>query len=289
MLHIDYPLHPFLSMGCWNTPGRGRDVVTAAIQSRPERVVVLTGDNVYPTKSGAERVYNEAVLREGAARMRGKNIYAAYGNHNLEVPRIADIESSELGWTLPRRHYAARFADNYALVVLNNNIMHLPESELQTMLDWFRDVQAELARTGTQYYLVQHVPLVSFKKGAVQTLPFGDRVVAALTHMPIAVLCADTHNYQYGRIVLRDGRILHQYVVGTGGARPDTLMHADGDTYDLGYGTYTMVASRQAYGYLRVDVGGAEFIHVLDWEASGGKRTRRRTRRRHRKRAYSRS
>lgn len=290
MLHIDYPLHPFLSMGCWNTPGAGRDAVTAAIQARPERVVVLTGDNLYPTKSDGERFYNEAVLREGAARMRGKDIYAAYGNHNLDAPsRIADIESSELEWTLPSRYYAARFSDNYALVVLNNNIMHSEEPELQTMLDWFRGVQAELARTGTQYYLVQHVPLVSFKKGSTQTLPFGNRIVAALTHMPIAILCADTHNYQYGHIVLHDGRVLYQHVVGTGGARPDALLHEDGDTHELGYGTYKMVKSRRAYGYLRVDVGSTEFIQVLDWELDGGakRRSRRHTRRRHRPKHFA--
>jgi hypothetical protein len=281
------PLHPFLFMGCWNQPGPARDAVAAAIQNRSEEMLVLGGDNIYPEKfhrDGEKRkVYNTSVLDDGIELLGNKTIYASLGNHNVNVPEILDYEM-EMSWVLPYSYYCAQFGDGYALVVLDTN---LEGSDLTVMIDWFKTIQKKLMDLNIPYYLVQHEPYASYKKGKKQVLLQGAALLESITYSPIAVLCADTHNYQRGTLRLANGT-LEQYVVGTGGAHHDTLGAAVGDSFTFGDISYRLDDHVPGYGFLVVHVGNTEFVHVADWPTIGGrtrkqKRATRKTLRRVRK------
>lgn len=283
---VDTPLHPFLFVGCWNQTGRARDAVMAAVHQRPEQTVVLGGDNIYPTKSmsadGRKRkVYDPAVLATGAAFLSSKEVYAALGNHNIADPAIYD-RMIQLPWHIRNPYYGVEFADGYCLVFLDTNRMEEPAA----MLDWFAKAQRYIADARQQYYLVQHEPIVSFKKGAPATLYDGVALLDAITVLPRAVLCADTHNYQRGTIqynpsflnrVMGNGPSLTQYVVGTGGAAPDPIgAELDDSVTVLDTITYTLEDADAAYGFLAVPADSAPyFVSVAGWNLTGGDRRRR--------------
>jgi hypothetical protein len=75
--------------------------------------------------------------------------------------------------------------------------------------------------------------------------------------------------------------VLHQFIVGTGGAnydkhRPDFTKHEFQEKY-----VYTQVAVEEGFGFLRVDApdpAACTFIKVLDWVGMGGRRKSRRRR-----------
>jgi hypothetical protein len=261
------PLHPFLFMGCWNQPGKGLEAVAAAIRARQEEMLVLGGDNIYPekftdAKTGEKhKVYSQSLLDAGIEMLGQKTIYASLGNHNVVSPEILDHEM-EMPWILPYSYYCAKFGDGYALVILNTN---LEGAALSKMIVWFKEIQTKLAADHVPYYLVQHEPYASYKKGKKQSLLIGGALLESISYSPIAVLCADTHNFQRGTLTLKNGAVLDQYVVGTGGAQPDSVGAANSDTFTTGSAQYTLKEHMPGYGFLAVNVGSAEFIQVADW------------------------
>ncbi len=266
-------LHPFLFMGCWNKAGAPRDAVSAAIQADEVETLILGGDNIYPEKiqrpNGSKNsVYDKALLDDGLARINKKTIYAALGNHNVFNSEIERYEL-ELPWILPGSYYAIEFADNCAIVVLNTNLVDNPDFML--MMEWFSATQKELQTKGMPYYLIQHEPYISFKKKKIQMLVRAPEILANITYPPIAILCADTHNYQKGTITY-GGMSIPQIIVGTGGAHPDNVTVPVETEHEAEGVHYKMEEHMPGYGYLRVNVGSTEFVKIMDWPTEGGKR-----------------
>lgn len=268
-------LHPFLFMGCWNKKGAPRDIVTAAIQEDEVETLILGGDNIYPDKTtradgSKNSKYDPAVLNEGAERLNRKTIYAALGNHNVADPAIAASEL-EIGWTLPGSYYSIEFADNYAIVVLDTNILMTPD--FTKMMDWFSGTQRELQEKNIPYYLIQHEPYMSFKKGKIQMLLRGHDILEVITYPPIAILCADTHNYQRGPLTYKDRFTVEQIIVGTGGAKYDPVGFDIGAEHTENEIRYRMEEHTPGFGYLRVNnVGDTEFRVVANWSIQEGGR-----------------
>jgi hypothetical protein len=301
---------PFLFVGCWNNPyNRAVERVIDAINADPIPTLVLGGDNIYPEKipdpSGGKdkKKYNIAKLVAGIATIKGKKIYAALGNHNIDVAAVEAYELNDkpaymyapykMGsgsgprapWIMPDYNYVVPFT-GYNLVVIDTNAVEYPE-RLSVLLDWLRGVIE-----GAPYFLVQHEPYVSIRENKKAK---GQIKVGALTNYnllldvivtkpPMAILCADTHNYQYGTLTYNDVTI-PQYIVGTGGAEPDS--------FPAGYGvpaepfnevpgvSYKLLEISSMYGYLRVTDGPRfEFVPVSPW--SGGYRRTRKNRRKKR-------
>jgi hypothetical protein len=164
--------------------------------------------------------------------------------------------------------YFVREFDDCDIVVLDTNQMEAYEP----MLAWMVECLARLKTARRPYYLIQHEPFASYKKGKRTVLVNGAPFLRALAaYPPIAVLCADTHNFQAGFLYV--GRTaIPQLIVGSGGASPDPIL-TDTDTpiaidEDIRYEFYKHVPG---YGYLRVvRPAKFQFVPVLDWEASGG-------------------
>lgn len=299
---------PFLFVGCWNNPyNRAVEKVIDAINADPIPTLVLGGDNIYPEKipdlSGgkAKKAYNIAKLVDGIAKIEGKKIYAALGNHNIDV---AAIEAYELNdepaymyapykmssgpkapWIMPDYNYVIPFT-GYNLVVIDTNAVG-DQARLSVLLDWLRGV----IQRGP-YFLVQHEPYISVRenkkaKGQIKVSALTNYNLlldVIVTNPPMAVLCADTHNYQHGEITY-NGVTIPQYTVGTGGAEPDP--------FPAGYAvpvepfnkvpgiSYKLLEISSMYGYLRVTDGPRfEFVPVSPW--SGGYRRTRKNRRKKR-------
>ena len=296
------PLHPFAFVGCWNleAPEKAREAVAAAIAASDAGTVILGGDNIYAPAS--KNAYNRKAFHDGAklyTEMK-KRLLVAVGNHNIDFAtfNILGEEREAFGpHAMPPHatYFSRKFADGYSVVVIDTNLgqeikgetpkmKEYREEQFRDMLQWLRSVSVG------NYYLVQHEPVISFKKfkkGAKKyhLLERAQEILDALTVPPVAILCADTHNYQVGHITTPRMSIL-QYVVGTGGAEPDTLdpLDAWGNTYtpEGTSITYTFEGHTPGYGYLYMPPP-APFVFVQGWKQGGGTRRRRASRPRHTK------
>ena len=280
-------MEPFLFFGCWNRDGPARDTVMTAVKESKIRTVILGGDNIYPQKVGKVKTYGLETFARGAAFLADKKVYAAIGNHNIADPTV--FEAQKRLWNISNTFYRFKHG-SMNFLVLDTNRMKNAE-----MMAWFADQLAELQTSFLPYYLVQHEPYASFKKGKIQILADSAPYLRRLAvYPPRAVLCADTHNYQRG--VLRvGGVVIPQIVVGTGGAEPDPIdveyMESHGRQIEIEEGMYELQEYVPGYGYLRVDADGhEEFVLVAPWDSVGGRRrtTKKLMRRQRRSRKHKR-
>lgn len=286
---VDIPLHPFLFMGCWNNRGPARNAVVASINANSVKNLVLAGDNVYPLSEDGKK-HQIAVFQEGMKMLESKRILlSALGNHNIvgtdKVVEGLSLEAAQrnvfgMAPDAPR-YFCKRFSDNMAIVVLDSNIMD-DGAAVSTMAMALKEVLASLAASKTRYYLVQHEPFAAYKKpGKNHILPNGDIILHILTRwLPVAVLCADTHNYQEGVLVVGK-TIINQVVVGTGGADPDRytldsfepLAVSSDITYFIN--PEISLPSYGLHGYYQINSPSCGvFLPVVSWAAKGGRRYR---------------
>jgi hypothetical protein len=247
----------------------------------PIETLVLGGDNVYPQKmrignsTDFTKVYSQKTLMNGIHMLHGKDIYAALGNHNVGGPMLKTQRGLK-EWTMPNRYYSVNFSD-LSLVVIDSNLVD-DDKEFDSMMSWLETILGELKASGRKYYYVQHDPFISFGKTKMIVVPKLTNILGVLAkYPPIAVLCADTHNYQKGTLTIGDVKI-PQYVVGTGGAHPDYVKGKNGDKYEIDGVTYKMKSHIPGYGYLEIKSDKPTFVKVEDWrpfEAKGGKRSTR--------------
>ena len=260
-------------MGCWNNPynpGTPFKAVVAAINADPAPILVIGGDNIYPLKDKVtkNKVYDIAALKDGISLIHKEQVYAALGNHNVEVPAITTYEIDSGLVRAP--NYIKEF-DDFRLVVIDTNNIDGAAAWLAPLLE---------TAAAKPYFLVQHEPYISIRKQKesdeprVDVLPGYEKLLSILVKAPPkAILCADTHNFQHGIVSFAGHEGIHQYTVGTGGAILDPLppviqREPYEKTADL---SYQIVETAPGYGYLRVDAAGVcRFVPVAT--TSGGRR-----------------
>jgi hypothetical protein len=301
-------LHPFLWMGCWNTVGSARNAVLDAIRENSIVNFVLAGDNVYPLEDKSEKkegekkkkVHSPEVFNEGVARLAETKriLTSALGNHNVEE---AAMEAHQKAYfKITGSNYFYLLFNDAALLILDTNIMD-NVAKVDEMCDFLRTALTTGIPSGMPYYLVQHEPFASYKKAKDPVLKNGDKVLRILAmRPPVAILCADTHNYQEGTISV-DGVNIRQIVVGTGGASHDyfDLTGKEPLRIDKPVESAAPAAAAAAaaaapteilytidpgsslpyygnYGYYQMNgIGAGQFIPVLPWATTGGRRSRR--------------
>lgn len=309
------PLFPFVFVGCWNQPAATseednktpRNAVAEEVSKMADiQYIVLGGDNVYP-RPNVEKKHDPKVFDEGITlyEVSRKPILGSFGNHNVDT---LGHQMTKFG--LSETYYHREFAGDIHLLVLDTNIMNdkpepgaeapnvnaaakaaAAETAYTNMLTWFHNRVRDLP-AGHQYFVVQHEPYFTarVKKGVDKLLqlrnssPFLDIMFGKA---PIAVLCADTHYYQHATLGKVEeaaaSPVIHQFIVGTGGASPDAHMPGFIDTRVIGGYTYTNVKEEPGYGFLVIrnpDPSRFEFHKVLDWPATvkgGARRTRKRS------------
>ena len=275
------PLHPFLFMGCWNKPSEGHHAVLQAILERPEKILILGGDNAYSDKQ--TQIMNYEFVFGEHEKLRTKEKFVALGNHNLNDPATLRQEKQyhndpAMHWNMPDNYYCYTFQDGYAIVVLDTSPLHFwPQTSyrgvdltfLPAMLTWLKQTLQTLQKTNTPYYLVQHDPIVAHKHSSVRYLKEGDRILQAIApYPPRSILCADIHNFQEG-LLEYNGQLIKQYVAGTGG----------GDPYDIysivrnapppkNTHRYLLERFTSGYGFLQIQdnwKNPVEFVKVQEW------------------------
>lgn len=260
---VSAPLLPLAFVGCWNRelrtpagaliPDGPRELVAAAVSAANPQTIILGGDNIYAPATFDEasgtvkkgEIYNRDAFVRGAQLYPGPQVYVAVGNHNIDTEgadfNILETERATFGAAaMPATYYRRTFADGLSIVVIDTNLVQAGrEAEFATMLTWLKGV------TDKPYLLIQHEPFASIakKKDGVNVYKHLPRYQDILNTLfvpkstrktrynageqrvipPIAILCADTHNYQFGTITY-NGITVPQYVVGTGGAKPDPLI-----------------------------------------------------------------
>jgi hypothetical protein len=263
-IEIPRPLHPFLFFGCWNTRGAARDAVAAKIRAneRDVPVLILGGDNVYPLEGNESKLHRRDVFEEGMELYSqfehgaGKFLFPSLGNHNVKKDiRAVQMERYSKYLKPDKTYYMLRFTDGFHVIVLDTNTM-----DSDAMIEWLRGAIHDVAAAREPYYIVQHEPMISMrhKKGAdkASVLIGCDRVMQILNrYPPIHILCADTHNFQYGSVTFGEGGVaISQLVVGTGGANLDDLPERAGPfTVEEGGLKYEYMGGKKVYGYLRID------------------------------------
>lgn len=277
----DIHLHPFLFMGCWNKNSDGHHAVIDAILKRPEQVLILGGDNAYSDKQTNVMNYN-FVFGE-FEKLKAKEKFVALGNHNLDDAKTKQHEfnlhtNPDQHWNMPDNYYSYKFADNYAIIVLDSSPFHFwPEKSYRgTNLDFVDEMMAWLQRTvksfqatKTPYYLVQHDPIVAHKRSSVRYLEQGQQILeATLEFPPKCILCADIHNFQEGLLEYK-GKLFKQYVSATGGGDPydiyPTVFNAPSKGERL---RYMLERFTSGFGFLRVTddwKNPVDFIKVMEW------------------------
>ena len=282
-------LHPFLWMGCWNTRGAPRNAVLDAVRDNAITNLVLAGDNVYPLKK--DEPHQIAVFDEGIAGLGGKTIItSAFGNHNVKNAPMEAHQRAFFHRSAGTPLYFCIEFNDVSLIVLDTNIME--DDAQRAEMAAFLTAQLAALPAGKPYYIVQHEPFASYKKTKDPILPHGDEILTILaTKPPIAILCADTHNYQEG--IIRVGSVaIRQIIVGTGGAafdvyrndQPPLLISGAAAAATATPIVYTLDAATslphyRQYGYYQMDaLGTGHFIEVTPWEGAGGGRRRPRTR-----------
>ena len=283
-------LHPFLWMGCWNTRGAPRNAVLDAVRDNAITNLVLAGDNVYPLKK--DEPHQIAVFDEGIAGLGGKTIItSAFGNHNVKNAPMMAHQRAFFGRPAGTPLYFCIEFNDVSLIVLDTNIME--DAAQRAEMAAFLTAQLAALPAGKPYYIVQHEPFASYKKTKDPILPHGDEILRILaTKPPIAILCADTHNYQEGIIRVGDVEI-RQIIVGTGGAafdvyrndQPPLVISAGAAAAAAATATATPIVYTldvatslphyRQYGYYQMDAPGVgHFIEVTPWESAGGRRRR---------------
>lgn len=251
-------------------------------QESPDEIVILGGDNIYAVEGDPEKRHNEADFVDGAAPFEEANVFTAVGNHNVGL--FADtghhklrVMAEEYGW-LPSyfdRYYRIPFAEADVIVLDTNMITKRQPT-------WLAHQLAELKAAGKLWWLVQHEPFASIKKRKegqlkthILTKKYADGILPLLaSYPPLGILCADTHNYQKGKIIIGDIEI-PQWVVGTGGGIPDRITPADVDAIGGGIQAplfyYAVDAVAPGFGFARVTGPGAvSFVPVMAWPAQEG-------------------
>lgn len=280
-------LEDFLFVGCWNKNGcRIKDspqtrVAEAISHESPSLFLVLGGDNVYPDKP--TKTYNFTKVRNGLAcfKQGNRSVLSSLGNHNIKDSAVFEEEmrlGHEKEWFLPNRYYTVEYSNKKAIVVLDSNLFDEGD-DTSEMIRWLRTILQYFRSHGINYYLVQHHPVISYKKSKLYVLPDYEILLEILvSHKPIMILVADTHNYQKGVITYK-GQAFTQIVSGTGGADLDSLESLkEGKTTEAFSGTYEVRSEDAAvsWGYQRIRGSDSEFVEVEKGFAGGRRKQTRR-------------
>ena len=276
------PLHPFLFMGCWNKNSDGHHAVMNAILKSPEPILILGGDNAYSDKK--TNIMNYQFVFGEFDKLQAKEKFVALGNHNLDNPTTLNREYAmhtnvQQRWNMPDNYYSYTFADNYAIIVLDTSPFHFwPDKSysginldfVADMMTWLLKTVKAFQSTNTRYYLVQHDPIVSHKRDNVRYLQEGTQILDTIaSYPPVAILCADTHNFQEGLLEFK-GKFIKQYVAATGGGDPYDIYSTVFNSPNKGSERprYLLERFTSGYGFLRISddwKNPVEFHKVMEW------------------------
>lgn len=213
--------------GCWgmdceeNSPQR---IIADRINTDPEiDFMVTAGDNFY----------KEFDLEKNFARCYSKKMYATLGNHDVETAEL-QLAISDRNWVMPARNYILRVVSKTGIprmrfIMLNTNPIYSKKEYKDSPRDLVRDMQAlesfleEVPKSDIFTIVVGHHPFVMNRhKEKSSVKRHLNEIERRISGMANAYVCADEHNLQH---IIFEG--LNQFILGGGGAKPDTNIIPD--------------------------------------------------------------
>ena len=250
-------------MGCWNKNScledskiDNREQVLSLISqdSTAFDFSILLGDNIYPIKKKIKTKKNKRGRKKTKKYMResgvfyrnylslvdsmtrdskfGKKLHVVLGNHDVFYDCVKNHQLDEFSTPISNI-----YEKNTIFKTDLANFLFLNSNNMSEVLDYLEDLDiTDLA--DKWLILCAHEPLISFKpkkKRIFQKLKESRTVfdiLKGLRHHKIAYFCADTHNFQVLEMIEpqytnslsnSNSFSLPVIVVGTGGAKPDSL------------------------------------------------------------------
>jgi hypothetical protein len=280
----------FAFFGCWNmrTASSARDRVVEAIRTNRDKdkisFGVLGGDNYYSDNRRsldlATGDFDESDadddLLEGFHMINSLNLFfmGVLGNHDKDTQE----QQLKLYKRLPNVHiYNFKSVDIYntRFILLNSNVVFDLQKKESTKRENTLYLYSEIVDqmlAGKHNIIVLHHPIVGYytgnKKDNIQlaALPlyveFIEKIFKKVYHgYRVSVLSSDIHTYQKIKIAKpsHPDIFFYQYVVGTGGAKPDSMAHLKYVIQNSTLGTNDRVSLKledvqDAYGYLLVSI-----------------------------------
>lgn len=283
----------FVFFGCWNLSDPktlGRESVIEHIRTNRDKKQisfgVLGGDNYYDdnlrpfdVNKGEFNMENKDNLLDGFRQVNSLNLFfiGILGNHDVKTKE----QQLSISRVLPNIHiYEFRSIDIYNIrfILINTNvILHLFESspsDRQKNILYLYDEIIDQMRFDKHNILVMHHPIIGFyseknesenKKTNIKTstIPFYAQFVDKIfkkiyNGYSVSALASDIHAYQKIKISKKNYReqiYFYQYIVGTGGGKPDKLerykfkiqstIFSESDQLDI-----SLEELQDAYGYL---------------------------------------
>lgn len=237
----------FFFFGCWNDKIEKTEQIIKSLDMSFQ-FGLINGDNFYPTKTEKdgvkEKTYDMGRVERGFKILRifPNNIYMSLGNHEVDNPTICSTLITEIEHThktnlmIPSNYYGLNVSnmkgDKMTVIILDVNLLETNlcyddvsrEIHKIKMLDWFRS-KIEYIKTATEistYVVMGHYPLFFVnKKGVFKVNETTIEILEILRGLskPVYYLASDVHNFQH--IIHRN---IHQFIVGTGGAKLDDLI-----------------------------------------------------------------
>lgn len=221
----------FFILGCWNNKSCDenkclRSVIDKIkINKNKYKFGIIAGDNIYPQN----KKYNENTLISGFECLKTINLplYIVLGNHDTNRKNIMNLQ-------LEYNSQNFKVGLNYTYLYGNCLFIFVNTNNLNISINYnqFKNFLVNsLNKKANLYVIVGHHPLISCKiknkdKYIKQhnLLDILDLLTNKNGNKKIYYLCADTHNYQNIKITnLKNNNILNHIVIGTGGAKPDSI------------------------------------------------------------------
>jgi len=254
------------------------------IKVKPIDFISIAGDNYYPEKvEGNKKMHMEDLVSGFECLPKTVDKYIIFGNHDIE-----DIIETEkcTALLLQQKDYSKGtyklFNDIINLIIDNNLIIMIDttiyniDSETKVsescykylfsglVFDKIKDIityQNEkilyLIKTNVSVdniIIIGHHPIISNRQKKEVIITINDGLVNLFKSIKdiknIYYLCADTHFYQYSKITIHD-LLIHQYITGTGGAKPDVLAPITSQKVDIM--TFNVIEQKSANGFIIVE------------------------------------
>lgn len=250
----------------------------------PVDFISIAGDNYYPEKKyGNKKMHIKDLISGFECLPKIVDKYIIFGNHDIE-----DIIEAEkcTALLLQQKDYSKgtyKLFNDIINLIIDNNLIIMIDTTIYNI-----DIETKVADTCYKYlfsglifdkikdiityqnekilYLIKtnisvdnviiigHHPIMTNRQKIGVIITINDGLINLFKSLKdvknIYYLCADTHFYQYSQITI-DDLLIHQYICGTGGAKPDFLAPISSQNINKMF--FDVIEQKSANGFIIVE------------------------------------
>ena len=276
----------YFLVGCWNKNsclegnklnGRTEFINLLSQENKKYNFGILLGDNIYPLKTKKKKkkknkkkkkkfleekikFYGKLIKISKNISLDEKSLHVILGNHDIE--KYCVLQNQIINFTNSNSNIYTKNtlleSENAIFIMLNTN--NIPE-----IISFFQDFDTSIIKE-RWIIICGHEPILSYKPKKKRIFQNIDehslifKVISDLNYQKIVYICADTHNYQLLEIsdyTNNESLCLPIIVVGTGGAKPDSLKDIEQNIsyYDEESQLYASIIDyKEPFGFLDLEI-----------------------------------